>query len=282
MSENQIEVEIEALIEGELTPARIEAQVKLLLASGFDPDEVQARITAQLEARHEAQFEAHLDGLDASTKAEFKAQVETEVKSQPQTLLYSDQIISDIESKLASSVFHGRGVLPPFRHSLTHGIPVAMLHFRSFLPPLLAQFTHFASHAASSLGIPISTVKSLPTQRSMWTVLKGPFVHKKKQENFERRVHKRAIKAWDADPEVVDRWVKYLQRHALAGVGMRVTRWERAHVGIGRTRLEDVKLQMNKSAQTDAEKVKALGQEIIRQELATPATTDAIVQMYTP
>ena len=26
----------------------------------------------------------------------------------------------------------------------------------------------------------------LPTQRSLWTVLKGPFAHKKKQENFER------------------------------------------------------------------------------------------------
>jgi small subunit ribosomal protein S10 len=153
---------------------------------------------------------------------------------------------------------------------------VASLHFRSFHPPLLAQFTHFVSHAASSLAIPISSVKFLPTQRSMWTVLKSPFVHKKKQENFERKVHKRAIKAWDADPEVIERWVRYLQRHILAGVGMRVTRWERASLGIGRLRLEGVQSQMQKLALTDAEKVKDLGQDIIRQELAQRSCSDSL------
>lgn len=142
-----------------------------------------------------------------------------------------------------------------------------MIHFRSYFPHLLDRFTQFASHAASALAIPISRPAALPTQRSLWTVLKGPFAHKKKQENFERRVHKRAIKAWDADPEVVDRWVKYLENHAMGGVGIRVIKWERKEVGVGRHRLEHVKGQMRLTPTTSADQVKALGEKIVQQEL---------------
>lgn len=143
-----------------------------------------------------------------------------------------------------------------------------MIHFRSYFPHLLDQFTHFASHSASALAIPVSRPVALPTQRSLWTVLKGPFAHKKKQENFERKVHKRAIKAWDADPQVVERWVKYLENHAMGGVGMRVIKWERTKVGIGKDRLEHVKGQIRITSATNANKVKALGEKIVRQELA--------------
>ena len=142
-----------------------------------------------------------------------------------------------------------------------------MIHFRSYLPHLVDQFTHFASHAASALAIPVSRPAALPTQRSLWTVLKGPFAHKKKQENFERKVHKRVIKAWDADPEVVDRWVKYLESHTMGGVGMRVIKWERTQVGVGKHRLEHVKGQMRLGSATSSDKVKALGEKIVQQEL---------------
>ena len=62
-------------------------------------------------------------------------------------------------------------------------------------------------------------------------------MHKKSQENFERRVHKRAIKAWDADAEVVQRWIAYLRTHALAGVGMKVITWDRVPIGIGNAKI---------------------------------------------
>lgn len=145
-----------------------------------------------------------------------------------------------------------------------------MIHFRSYFPHLLDQFTHFASHSASALAIPVSRPAALPTQRSLWTVLKGPFAHKKKQENFERKVHKRAIKAWDADPEVIERWVKYLENHAMGGVGMRVIKWERARVGVGKHRLEHVKSQMRLATSAkSSDKVKTLGAKIVQQELAS-------------
>lgn len=173
------------------------------------------------------------------------------------------------EREWAATLINGRGVHNAYYHPQTHGIPVASVHFRSHHVRLLEFFTHFASHAASSLGIPISKVARLPTQRTLWTVPRSPFAHKKSQENFDRRVHKRAIKAWDADPEVVDRWLMYLRKHALGGVGMRVTRWERLPVGHGATRLAHVKQQMRAPGpKTVEEAVKALGEKIIAEELA--------------
>ncbi|KZT35975.1 ribosomal protein S10, partial [Sistotremastrum suecicum HHB10207 ss-3] len=108
-----------------------------------------------------------------------------------------------------------------------HGQPAALLHLRSYHPSLLNLFIHFAAHSAEALGIPLSRPVSLPTQRSLWTVPRSPFVHKKSQENFERKTHKRLLKAWDTNPGVIDKWMRYLQRHSLAGVGMRVVKWER-------------------------------------------------------
>lgn len=45
--------------------------------------------------------------------------------------------------------------------------------------------------------------------------------HALAMKNCERPVHKRAIKAWDAHPDVVARWIRYLRAHQVPGVGMR-------------------------------------------------------------
>lgn len=89
---------------------------------------------------------------------------------------------------------------------------------------------------------------------------KSPFVHKKSQENFERKVHKRLIKAWDADQEVVDRWLQYVQKHSIGGVGIRIVRWERVAVGVGKKRLEDVSGEMDARAE-----IQALGERIVQE-----------------
>ncbi|KAK0225759.1 ribosomal protein S10 domain-containing protein [Armillaria fumosa] len=166
------------------------------------------------------------------------------------------------EREYASALIHGRGFHLPYYHPHTHSIPVASIQFRSHFPRLLDLFTHFASHAASSLAIPVSRVVMLPTQRSMWTVPRSPFAYKKSQENFERKVHKRMIKAWDADEEVVRRWIMYLQRHNMGGVGMRTTTWERLPLGAARTANAVVPV-------TEAgAKIKLLGEKIVKEEMA--------------
>ncbi|KZT20721.1 ribosomal protein S10 [Neolentinus lepideus HHB14362 ss-1] len=182
------------------------------------------------------------------------------------------------EPEWAASIVHGRSRHEPLYHARTHNIPVALLHFRSYTPSLLDLFVHFASHAACSLGIPISRPAKLPTQRSLWTVPRSPFVHKKAQENFERRVHKRLVKAWDADPTVVERWVRYLEKNAMPGVGMRIVRWERAPVGVGEKVYIEARKGVRERVVTDKERMKRLGEQIVQKELAptqTVATTVA-------
>ena len=167
------------------------------------------------------------------------------------------------------TLVHGRGVHEPFIHPRTHDIPVASIHFRSYHVERLNFFTHFVLHAASSLGIPTSGVASLPTKRTLWTVLRSPFAHKKSQENFERKVHKRAIKAWDADAEVVQRWIAYLRTHALAGVGMKVTTWDRVPLGIGNAKILYSDEDNANPGLTAPKKIKQLGAQITREEEAT-------------
>ena len=179
------------------------------------------------------------------------------------------------ERQWHATVVHGRGVLEPYRHPRTHGVPVAFIQFRAHSPSPIQLAAHFASHAAASLGIPVSGVVSLPTRRTLWTVPRGPFAHKKSQENFERRVHARAIKAFDADAEVVDRWVRYLEAHALPGVGMRVVRWHRLPVGIGRSHLQSVVGRMRLSRPTNKQKVKELGHKIVEVESQPAKQSDA-------
>lgn len=108
-----------------------------------------------------------------------------------------------------------------------------MVHFRSHELPLIELYIHFVTHAAAALGIPCSKPAFLPRQRSLWTVPKSPFVHKKAQQNFHRITHKRAIKLWDATSEVVSFFVDYILRHTLGGVGVRIVRWDRARVDVG-------------------------------------------------
>lgn len=169
-----------------------------------------------------------------------------------------------------STVVHGRASYVPYYHLRSaNPTPVASLRFRSYVPHHLEQFTHFAAHAAAALGIPISRPAPLPIQRRLWTVPRGPFAHKKSQENFERKVHGRAVKVWDADGEVVEAWLRYLRKHRMGSVGVRVTRWQRAPVGIGQQILERTKenLGLMKKAQASEEQVRELAEKIVRQEL---------------
>jgi ribosomal protein S10 len=118
------------------------------------------------------------------------------------------------------------GITKPEVHSRTHSIPVAQLHFRSYFPHLLDLQTHFVLHSAYLLGIPVSRPAHLPIQRTLVTVLKSPFVHKKAMENWDRKTYKRGVKVWDCDPAVLSGWLAYLERNSIEGVGIRITRWE--------------------------------------------------------
>ena len=249
------------------------------------------------------------------------------------------------EPLFAASVIHGRSVSLPYtfpppvlspENKSRGSIPVASLHIRSAHLSALNMFTHFALHAASALGVPISTkgvkeenlpsppssspssstsstsptpsslpldqpfptayAQPLPTRTRLWTVPSGPFAHKKSQINFQRRLHARTILAVDAAEGAVERWLTYvLGLHPVPGVGVRVTRWIRAPIGVGRSigakansakqsvgtnkkkilaghvdKLNDegATFRQLTDVETDRQKVEALAKEIIEQESA--------------
>ncbi|CAO3682354.1 hypothetical protein G6F70_002686 [Rhizopus microsporus] len=126
-----------------------------------------------------------------------------------------------VEVEELSEAFEVPKRVPP-----THNIPVCNLQLRGYLPQQLDFYADFARRAAYHLGMPCSGTVPLPTQTSRWTVIKSPFIHKKSQENFERKTHKRLLQIKDAHPEVVDRWLKYLTINAPSGIGLRATRFE--------------------------------------------------------
>ncbi|GAA5955286.1 hypothetical protein JCM3765_003271 [Sporobolomyces pararoseus] len=117
----------------------------------------------------------------------------------------------------------------------THGVHVATLHLRSYTSsiPDLQFFTSFALRSARALGLPTSGAVALPTRTSLFTVPRSPFAHKKSQQNFWRKEHKRAIKVWDGNPEVVDAWLAYLRKEAMGGVGMKAQVFTYSQVGWG-------------------------------------------------
>lgn len=73
----------------------------------------------------------------------------------------------------------------------------------------------------------------MPKKIERWTVPRGPFVHKKTQENFERITYKRMIKIADGHPEVVERWLGYLNANVMPGVGMKANTYVFETLGVG-------------------------------------------------
>ncbi|KDN39157.1 hypothetical protein K437DRAFT_250888 [Tilletiaria anomala UBC 951] len=135
----------------------------------------------------------------------------------------------------------------------THGVHVATLSLQAYGPSLasLDFFCNFARHAAFALDISASNVARLPTRTRLWTVPKSPFVHKKCQENFWRKTHKRAIKLYDANDETVNRWLQFLRIWAVPGVGMKAQLFRYHEIGVGTRMLREALQPYTSGAVTD-------------------------------
>jgi len=57
-------------------------------------------------------------------------------------------------------------------------------------------------------GAVISGPVPLPTQKTIYTVLRSPHVDKKSREQFETRVHKRLIDIHNSTPKTIDSLMK--------------------------------------------------------------------------
>ncbi|BFZ53412.1 mitochondrial 37S ribosomal protein rsm10 [Savitreella phatthalungensis] len=121
--------------------------------------------------------------------------------------------------------------LEPQRHPRRTGTPSCQLHLRSYEVSRLTFFADFAMRAAWHMDLVARGPVPLPKKTERWTVPRGPFVHKKTMENFERITYKRVIKIEDAHPRAVDRFLSYLTANCMPGVGMKVNTFEFEEVG---------------------------------------------------
>ncbi|AAS54524.1 AGR035Cp [Eremothecium gossypii ATCC 10895] len=129
----------------------------------------------------------------------------------------------------------------PLKLPVKHHDLVADLQLRAFDNQSLDFFANFALRVGYYLGIPMTGPKPLPTRRERWTVIRAPFAHAKSKENFERHTHKRLLRLWDANPEVVEMFLSYITKHSMAGVGMKCNMFQRESVQLAQE-LADVPL----------------------------------------
>ncbi|KAK6460455.1 mitochondrial ribosomal protein S10 [Scheffersomyces coipomensis] len=100
----------------------------------------------------------------------------------------------------------------------THGNEVATIKFRGYEEDSLIRAGEFALRSAFYLGIPTSNLTSLKTEKRLYTVIKSPFAQAKTKQNFHRVTFNKTITAFDANPEVIDLWLSYINKHSIEGV----------------------------------------------------------------
>ena len=61
---------------------------------------------------------------------------------------------------------------------------------------------------AKSTGAIISGPIPLPTKRTIYTVLRSPFVNKKSREQFQTKIHKRIVDIVNSTPKTVESLMK--------------------------------------------------------------------------
>ncbi|TGO69129.1 hypothetical protein BOTNAR_0015g00450 [Botryotinia narcissicola] len=96
--------------------------------------------------------------------------------------------------------------LKPLRREAKYGVPSCDLQLRSYSIRNLEFFSDFALRAAYYLKLPAYGPVPLPRMIERWTVPRSHFVHKKSQENFERKTLRRLIQIKDGHPETENVW----------------------------------------------------------------------------
>ena len=73
---------------------------------------------------------------------------------------------------------------------------------------VLDRSTHEIVETAKRTGANVAGPIPLPTERSIYTVLRSPHVDKKSREQFEIRTHKRLVDILQPTPQTVDALMK--------------------------------------------------------------------------
>ncbi|MDY6826453.1 MAG: 30S ribosomal protein S10 [Bacillota bacterium] len=78
------------------------------------------------------------------------------------------------------------------------------IRLRAFEHQLLDQSAGKIVETARRTGAEVSGPVPLPTERSLYTVIRAPHKYKDSREQFEMRTHKRLIDILDPTPKTID------------------------------------------------------------------------------
>lgn len=78
------------------------------------------------------------------------------------------------------------------------------IRLKAFDHKLLDQSAQKIVDTARKNGSKVSGPIPLPTERSVYTILRSPHVNKDSREQFEMRTHKRLIDILDPNPKTID------------------------------------------------------------------------------
>ena len=78
------------------------------------------------------------------------------------------------------------------------------IKIRAYDHKIIDQSTRTIIETAQRSGAKVKGPVPLPTEKSKYTVIRSPFVHKDSREQYEMRIHKRLIDIVDPTPKAVD------------------------------------------------------------------------------
>ncbi|AIM24381.1 30S ribosomal protein S10 [Melissococcus plutonius] len=82
------------------------------------------------------------------------------------------------------------------------------IRLKAYEHRILDQSADKIVETAKRTGASVSGPIPLPTERSLYTVIRGPHVHKDARDQFEIRTHKRLIDIVNPTPKTVDALMK--------------------------------------------------------------------------
>ena len=151
-----------------------------------------------------------------------------------------------------------RLVIPNARSLILKEIPVAdgaklvcNLEFQGFMDDHLNFVAFCAKLSAQKIGIPTSKIIHLPVDLKKFHTNKGPFVHAKTKEVFERRTFKRLIQAFDSHPDTINGWISFINDNLPSGINLKATRFEYQDLAF----FENIELPKKELQSTHTDKV---------------------------
>ena len=85
---------------------------------------------------------------------------------------------------------------------------IIRISLKSYDHSLLDKSTEKIVKTAKGTGAVISGPIPLPTHRTVYTVLRSPFVNKKSREQFQTNIHKRIVDIINSTPKTVESLMK--------------------------------------------------------------------------